>query len=287
METFNLGLPHNFSFQSTVYSHGWIDLAPFAYDPDRRILAYHIIDPTGQTLQLAVEYSDDHSLQVQYDKGIRSYIKKVITRIFRLDEDLSGLYKLADESPQLRWIADKSVGRLLRSGSLWEDLIKMICTTNCSWVMTRNMITNLIIELSPGKAFPTPEMVAACDESFLRKKVKLGYRAPYISELAGNIIEERLDLEAIENWDGNDETLYRQLLQIKGIGPYAAGSLLKLLGFYRHPAPDSWSRKKFMQIFSLSEVPTDSEIEKHYQSYASWAGLVFWLEMTKDWYFRS
>jgi hypothetical protein len=60
--------------------------------------------------------------------------------------------------------------------------------------------------------------------------------------------------------------------------PAAAGSLMKLLGYYQRTAPDSWSRKKFMQIRGYTS---------YYEPFGKWAGLVFWLEMTKAWYFQS
>ncbi len=286
MENFRIELPKIFSFQSTLHSHGWIDLPPFFFDPATGVLQYYYLDMTEREIAINIKYNGNHFLEIQSTADDLVFVKKIITRIFRLDADVSKLYRLAAKKPQHRWIITKAAGRLLCSGSLWEDMVKMICTTNCSWTMTRIMVTNLIKEISSGNAFPSPEMVSSCDEPYLREKVRLGYRSRYILELARDICTDRIDLNEIENWKNGENTLYRRLLQIKGIGPYAAGSLLKLLGHYRHPAPDSWSRKRFMQLYDLKNQPSDNDIINFYKRYGSWGGLIFWLEMTEEWYLK-
>ena len=285
MISINEELPEVFSFRSAVFGHGWVDLQPFRYDPVKNLLNYSCQLSAGLETNLTIGYEPDHTLSVMYTQGSADEIRTIVRRVFRLKEVFSGLYHLTDKSKRLNWIKEKSAGRMLCCGSLWEDLVKMICTTNCNWAMTKIMVTNLIGQLSGNGVFPSPEMVAGCTETFLREKVRLGYRAPYVLNLARDITEGKADLTAIENWSGDDISLYKHLLSIKGIGPYAAGSLMKLIGRYRHPAPDSWSRKKFMQIYNLNEPPTDNDIEKKYNKYGKWAGLIFWLEVTREWYF--
>ena len=36
---------------------------------------------------------------------------------------------------------------MLRSPTVFEDLVKMICTTNCSWALTEKMVTGLVENL--------------------------------------------------------------------------------------------------------------------------------------------
>ena len=121
----------------------------------------------------------------------------------------------------------------------------------------------------------------------MREKVRLGYRAPYILDLARDITSGTTNMKEIENWQEDEAALYKRLLKIKGIGPYAAGSMLKLLGYYSYPAPDSWSRKRFMLKYGYADPPTDNQIQTHYQRYGKWTGLVFWLDMTNDWHDQS
>ncbi len=66
----------------------------------------------------------------------------------------------------------------------------------------------------------------------LRTVAKLGYRAPYIRELADAVTSGRLDLEALKNSDLPTAELRKRLLAIKGVGGYAAANLLMILGRY-------------------------------------------------------
>ncbi len=287
MKKLILPVPEDFSFNSTLYSHGWIDLAPFAYINRSDTIRYKFFGQDETVTDLKITWSEQHFLELSYDHGEEMDIRSTVKRIFRLDEDLSEFYDLIDGIPDLQWIREKGAGRMLRSGSLWEDLVKMLFTTNCSWAMTRHMVNNIMEKIADGKAFPTPAMIAAHSETFLREKVRLGYRAPYVHALAWSVVEGKADLAEIENWQSTEESLFRRLLGIKGIGPYAAGSLMKLLGHYQRTAPDSWSRKKFMQFRGHTSMPGDAEISVYYEPFGKWAGLVFWLEMTKTWYFQS
>ena len=287
MEIIRLKVPEIFSFTNTIFSHGWVDLQPFEYDRQAGLLRYYILENPERETDMAIKFHRSNYLEIISANGLRSTIEKTVSRIFRLDADYSEFYRLIEKIPKHRWVIEKAAGRLLCCGSLWEDMVKMICTTNCNWAMTRKMITNLIEKLSPGKSFPLPQMIARCSEKFLREDIRLGYRSAYILKLARDIASGAIALDSFENSTAEERDLYSRLLTINGIGPYAAGNLLKLLGHYRHPAPDSWSRKKFMQIYGFQELPSDSDIIKHYEEYGAWAGLIFWLEMTEEWYVKA
>jgi hypothetical protein len=74
------------------------------------------------------------------------------------------------------------------------------------------------------------------------------------------------------------------VLSVKGIGEYAAGNIMKLLGRYDYLGLDSWVRKKFSELHRGGRKTSDTSIERHYKQFGKWKGLFFWLEMTKDWY---
>ena len=63
--------------------------------------------------------------------------------MLRLDEDLSGFYLVAAADPPLAW-ATAGAGRMLRSPTVFEDLVKTICTTNCTWSATERMVGALV-----------------------------------------------------------------------------------------------------------------------------------------------
>jgi len=219
----------------------------------------------------------------------RSHARTKLLQCLRIDEDFTEFFHEARKHKQYLWIPRMRVGRLLRAPTVFEDVVKMICTTNCSWALTENMVGNLTTKLGVALgdslySFPTPEVISGVNESFLRKEIKLGYRSPYILELAQRITEGELDLESWRSSSLPTEELYEQALTVKGMGTYAAGNILRLLGRYDYLALDSWVRKKFSDLHHHGRAVSDRTIEKHYKSFGKWKGLFFWLEMTEYWY---
>src|SRR5690606_8729044 len=106
-----------------------------------------------------------------------------IEHIFRFDENLSDFYRLARRQKGFGWVARSKAGRFLRSPTVFEDLIKSLCTTNCSWALTEIMVKNLVDKLGKrvagGKrAFPTAAAMAKMPEDFYRNESRAGYRSP-------------------------------------------------------------------------------------------------------------
>ncbi len=290
-----LQAPGDFSFWRTVLSHGWCALQPFHVNRSRKTLKRILRTQKqlalvqaqeGQDGRIEIAVKTHHPLTVEETKEIR----RQIAYVFRFDESLQEFYEVllrARDNGHLRWIAKVKAGRLLRSPSLFEDIVKMICTTNCSWSATERMIENLVQKIgTPFDAvhtdFPTAQQLAANSESFLLKQVRTGYRSSYLIELANRVASGKLDLNLLLSEKSGD--LYKQLLSLKGIGPYAAGNLLRLIGHYEHLALDSWCRQEFARIYRQGRTTSDKAIAKHYQTYGRWKGLVMWLDLTRDWF---
>jgi len=157
--------------------------------------------------------------------------------------------------------------------------------------LTEVMVTALVAKLGARihndvYSFPSPEAIAARSESFLRKEIRCGYRAPYLLELSQKVAGGKL---AIEEWRTSDlatEELFKQVRSVKGVGEYAAGNILKLLGRYDYLGLDSWCRGKFYELFKNGRKVKDSTIEKYYAPFGKWRGLFLWMDVTKDWYVR-
>jgi 3-methyladenine DNA glycosylase/8-oxoguanine DNA glycosylase len=165
----------------------------------------------------------------------------------------------------------------------------MICTTNCSWSLTEVIVGNLTALLgkrfdSGFSTFPRPVALAGVSEAFLRTHIKAGYRSPYLLELAERVAGGKLDLESWRSSPLPTDELFKQVRSIKGVGPYAAGNLLKLLGRYDYLGLDSWVRSQFYALNKGGRRVSDKTIERHYARFGKWRGLFFWLEMTHDWY---
>ena len=293
----HVAAPSGFNFLRTVYSHGWCSLPPFHVEKECAQLRRVIELPGGKAMVLRIAQPEKVKLTVSTDgestpgAGIRREIVSQVRSCFRLDEDYSGFYRTARSYPAFRWVPRIGAGRLLRAPTVFEDVVKMICTTNCSWALTEIMVANLCkkmgAEVDDGQfTFPRPETVAESTEKFLRREIRAGYRAPYILELSRRITRNGFDVEYWRHSELPTNELYDLVRSVKGIGPYAAGNILKLLGRYDYLGIDSWCRKQFFDIHKNGRRTTDRVIEKFYERYGKWKGLFFWMDVTKDWYER-
>lgn len=283
--------PENFSFKATVYSHGWSQLAPFNLDTENWKLGFVFGFENGQKPVSAVISENEGKIFIETEaktlsKKASEKIIKDARHILRFDDEFEDFYKYTNKTKHLKWIADKKAGRLLRSPTVFEDLVKTVCTTNCSWALTKKMVSNLVEKLgeasdSGEKTFPTAAAMAKMPAEFYRDEIRAGYRSAYFAELA-----EKTALGIInpESWLDSElptKELKKQMKSIKGVGDYAAENLLKLVGRYDGLALDSWLRSQFYKKYNDAQICDDKLIEKHYENYGSWRGLAIWLDMSE------
>ncbi len=289
-----LSTPANFDFWRTVQSHGWFDLPPFSHDPERRALDRLLRLPGGSLASCRL-VSRGRSISVRalsaaaLNGSLRRDLLRQLRACLRLDEDFSEFHAAARRHPSTRWIARRGAGRLLRAPTVFEDVVKMICTTNCTWALTRLMVGRIVRRFGQpfpggGSSFPTPEALAAATERELRTDCTTGYRAPYLLQLAEHVASGRLAIEEWRTTGAGTEILFRTILSVKGVGPYAAGNILKLLGRYDYLGLDSWVRGRYAELRARGRKVKDSTIERAYAKFGTWRGLFFWLEMTRDWH---
>ena len=217
-----------------------------------------------------------------------------VAHVLRLDEDLSDSYALAASDPDLAW-ATEGAGRLARSPTVFEDVVKTVCTTNCAWSATERMVSALVEHLGEpapdapaagpyGRAFPTPAAMAEAGDGFYRDIVRAGYRGRYLRALAQSVADGALDLEELVRAgraELTDDQVEARLLALPGVGPYAAAHVMMLLGRYSRLVLDSWTRPKFAR---LTGAPADDgAIVARFARYGPYAGLAFWLFVTRDW----
>jgi 3-methyladenine DNA glycosylase/8-oxoguanine DNA glycosylase len=137
---------------------------------------------------------------------------------------------------------------------------------------------------SEHRAFPTAAAMAEADEAFYKDVVGAGYRGPYLRTLAVAVAEGALDLEALATAppeDLPDAELEERLLAIAGVGPYAAAHIMMLLGRHSRLVLDAWTRPTYARLGGRKAK--DATIERRFRRYGPWAGLAFWLLITRDW----
>jgi 3-methyladenine DNA glycosylase/8-oxoguanine DNA glycosylase len=283
----------------TIQSHGLVDLPPMRIDDEAHALEITVPLPGSRPRTVLIARGRRGRARVTAvgrAPGAKQAeaILGAVAHVLRLDEDLSPFYAVADADPELAWVTGGS-GRLVRSPTVFEEVVKTICTTNCAWSATERMVGALVEHLGEpaagpadgpyGRAFPTPEAMAEVDEAFYRDVARAGYRGAYLRTLAADVASGTLDLEALgraSRDELSDHELAGQLLALPGVGPYAAAHIMLLLGRYSRLVLDSWTRPKYTGLNGGRTVK-DTTIERRFRRYGPYAGLAFWLVLTRDW----
>jgi 3-methyladenine DNA glycosylase/8-oxoguanine DNA glycosylase len=275
----------------TLVSHGVADLPPMRVDEEQRTLTATLPVPRAKPRTLIVRQGKESArieiLGPKLGAKAKESLRAVLRRVLNLDEDLSGFYDVAAADPDLAWAA-QGAGRMLRSPTVFEEVVKTICTTNCSWSATVRMTTALVDRLGDpsagnhGRAFPQPEAMAEAGDSFYRDVVRAGYRGPYLRSIAAAVVRGELDLERLLDPELEDAEVAERLLALPGVGPYAAAHVMMLLGRYSSLVLDSWTRPKYARLVGKNKV-ADSTIIRRFRRYGGHAGLAFWLFLTRDW----
>jgi 3-methyladenine DNA glycosylase/8-oxoguanine DNA glycosylase len=282
----------------TLNSHGFAELAPTRLDEEARVLEVTLRVRSGKPRRVRIGQGRRGRATIDIlghaaGPRVRDDVAAGVRHVLRLDQDLSRFYASAGDDPDLAW-ATSGAGRMLQSATVFEDVVKTVCTTNCAWSATVRMVNALVEHLGDpalggdgplSNAFPAPDRMAAAPERFYRDVVRAGYRGAYLIALARSIADGELDLEALAT-TGPDELpdadLEQRLLAIPGVGPYAAAHIMMTIGRSSRLILDSWTRPKYARLMGKKTVG-DAQIRRRFRRYGDHAGLAFWLFVTRDW----
>ena len=294
MSRIRISLPPDFSFDGVVRSHGWYDLPPFSYDRDKGVLKAHVgfgaFNPAfsrGKREKAAeiVFRAGNGRLEAASESLDPQRLASIARRVFSLDVELDGFARSIAGEPDLTRALASGRGRILRAPTLFEDAVKILLTTNCSWAATKGMVSRLIALAGvEGRAFPGAEAIAAFSAPRLKAKVRCGYRAASLARFARRVARGELDLARWERLDSPAEEIRDAILSEHGFGPYAAEGLLRILGRHDYLALDSWVRQEYRRRYPGPRRTTDRAIARRYARYGAHRGLALWLDMTSHWH---
>jgi N-glycosylase/DNA lyase len=289
-----IALPSSFAFDAVVRSHGWYGLPPFEYDREGGVLRTHVdVGPLTTALsrgerEKAAEIwfsVRNGTLEARADGLDARALRAVTRRVFSLDLDFARAHESLAAVPEIARSLDRRGGRMLRAPTLFEDAVKILFTTNCSWAATRGMVVRLIaLAGAEGRAFPGPATVAKIPAATLASRVRCGYRAESLRLFAKRVSSGKLDLASWENTARSSEDLREAIVAERGFGPYAAEGLMRILGRHDFFALDSWTRQQYRKRYPGAAAATDRSIARRYGRFGGHRGLALWLDMTREWH---
>lgn len=269
------------NLESTVKSHGWVNLPPFIWDEQKKRLHRHE-NMNSKQVELVLSQKNERMMCSCYSSSVLSKLDKSLLRerfLYMMGHEikLDGFIKLAKTlDPQIYKLANRGWARFLRGTSLFEDVVKTLFTTNASWQFTQLMCRRLLEEcprqdqtIQNSLFFPSLEEISEISVSVLEKKCKLGYRAQYLKNVARAFIEN----DSFVGWSTSE--VLSNLKGVKGLGEYSINHIGMLLGKYDQIPVDSEVRGYFRQVGR----PENKEfIYSHYQNWHPYEFLAYRLE---------
>jgi 3-methyladenine DNA glycosylase/8-oxoguanine DNA glycosylase len=285
-----LETPRDFSFRNTVSSHGWSALAPFSSTSDGSAVATVVPMPGGGARRIVLR--DDGGVVLESPGVATGAARRALIaagrRVLALDVDVSGFHDAVRRDPRFRWIADTRTGRLLRAPTAFEDVVKLVLTTNCSWAFTKKMTSALVArygETTPdgARSFPTPARLARVSERDLREVIRAGYRSPYLVALSRKVAKGEADPASWDTDPRDAAVLRKEIVALPGVGPYVAENVLKFLGKPAGLALDSAMRAQYFEMYHGGRKVKDRSIERKLAPLGRWGGLALWFDLWRAW----
>jgi len=283
----------------TLRSHGWVNLLPNI--PDEKVESFSRVErlSSGKVINIhaaALGREFPKIIATVKHEGIllqaeRNEIIKRVRYMLRLDENLQGFYDLCKKKGHKWKNFKEGRGYLLRSPEIFEDLVKVICTTNIQWGGTKRMVKEMVDLFGvpfPGdpalRSFPTPESISSVSLEEFKDRVRLGYRAGYIYELSARITSGGLNLNDLINTSTPTAEVKKRLIEIKGVGNYAAASMLMLLGRYDQIPVDTVFRSFMKAKYFKNKQFSEEEGLRIYEEWGRWKYLAYWNDMLAFYY---
>lgn len=300
-------VPEGFSLSQAICSYGYFCLAPNRWVPGKSDDEGYLVRPltyrskqnasstalvaVGQdtdtkSIVLAIKLSDADEMNSKVREKHHEQLTVQVERMIRLDTSLEGFHEVYPEARK------RGFGRLYRSPTLFEDMVKTITNCNMKWGGTVEMNAKLCKNVGSEGAFPTPGEIYAVGPDFLKEHCRVGYRGKYIWSLSESIVNGQLDLtkdlgstlagECLKS----REDVQKELLKLSGIGPFAANNILQLMGYFDSHPYDTETVRLWKEDFGASKAATKAEIFKlakaHYSIYAPYEFTAYWYDLWKN-----
>lgn len=300
MPSLTLRVPTDYVLARDACSYGYFVLAPNYWHVPSQTL-WRILDlPSGPArvgitqpgAEKGWKTAKGQPLNVKVSRSLtasdKTELKRQLTRMLRLDEPaetLAEFHKLDQ-----RWKRTGS-GRMMRSPTMWEDVVKTITSCNVAWPNTMTMNARLCevfgapIEAkgpgAKGLSFPTPGKIARQKPLTLRTRCRVGYRDARIVDLAKMFVRGEVNPVWFEDPATPDQAVREALIELPGIGPYAAHNIMQLLGRYGHLPLDSESVRHAKSILGYKGPARQlmKKLERHYAPFGPHKFRSYWLEL--------
>lgn len=288
--TFSINPPADYLLRRDACSYGYFLLEPNHWEPATRTFS-RVLDvgtpSSGESkvVRLDVRQPSEKrggALRVTASAALngaeRAVARAALTRMLNLHEGPEVLREFHGLDPRWRRLGR---GRLFRSPTLFEDVIKTVTSCNVTWPSTVSMNRRLCEVIGPDGSFPTAAALARTRPQLLRSRCGVGYRDERIVRLARMFDSGEIDPAVLEDRGVADEEVYARVLEWPGIGPYAAANIMQLLGRYGHLPLDSESLRHGRSVLGMrgKDRAVLKRLGKHYAGFGAHRFRSYWFEL--------
>lgn len=270
--------PGDYLLRRDVCSYGYFLLAPNDWNPRTETLTRVLALPGGIASVRLGQPGKGRPVVGEADRrlsrGEQSQARQMIVRMLHLDDESVGDFHKVDP----RW-KKSGRGRLFRSPTFFEDIIKTVTSCNVTWPSTIVMNRRLCEVVSPG--FPRAQDLARRQPATLRARCRVGYRDARMVELGRLVAGGEVDPAWFEDRSNSDDDVYKALLKLPGIGPYAAANVMQLLGRYSRVAIDTESVRHGRAVLGMTGTPRQIEkkVAAHFEPFGEHRFRSYWFEL--------
>lgn len=281
-----LHTPSDFDLARDVCSYGYFVLMPNYWDASHQTLS-RVLEFSEKPVACVIDQRDDGRVRARFDRMLdrseQSLARKQLARMLNLDVDAKAIRAFHRVDP--RW-KKSGRGRLFRSPTLFEDVIKTVTSCNVTWPSTVNMNRRLCEvcgrkTVSGSYSFPSAKKLAMTRLGTLRGRCRVGYRDQRIVDLAKLFVKGHIDEAWLTDPSVSDDEVFKFLISLPGIGPYAGGNIMQLLGRFSRLAVDTETIRHGKSVLGMSG--SDGEITKalhaHYEPFGEHKFRSYWFEI--------
>jgi DNA-3-methyladenine glycosylase II len=229
--------------------------------------------------KLCAELRSDREL-TQEDK---KKAEEAISVLFNLNFDLAPFYEEVKKDKVMACLTQKLRGlKSPTTQTVFEALVDSIVEQQISLKVANSMEKKLIkkfgdaldLEGEVYYAYPTPQRMALASVEELREGGLSQRKAEYIKSASTLMMEGKLDLEKLRNYESVDEII-RELDKVKGVGVWTAEFTL-LRGMQRLealPADDLGLRRVISHYYCGGKAITGAQAREIAEGWGKWKGL--------------
>jgi DNA-3-methyladenine glycosylase II len=215
---------------------------------------------------------------------LKADVTRALERLQGLRIDLAPFYTLAAADARLGILAARFRGlKPPRFPTVWEGVVNGIACQQLSLNVGILLLNRLAAAYGPAvdtgnatrHAFPGPEDLAGAQPEHLRTLGFSGAKGRALIELAREVGEKRLDLEALSNLESREAI--SRLLRVRGVGRWTAEyTLLRGMGrIDLFPGDDIGARNNLERWLRLRESLDYGRVARILAKWKPYGGLVY------------